>query len=555
MNDANRGLSARQHFEAATSLHRQDRLAEAEQHYRAALQAFPSHPDVLHGLGVLCIQSRRVEEAEEYFRRAVAAAPQAAEIRNYLGLTLSRLGRNEEAVVEFETALKIKPDLTDTLDNLGNVLLTMGRYEEAVYRFEEALAARPDDTAALTGLGDALSILGRHAEAQDAFEKLLAVDPKNSAAHFGIGTIMKQLGRFTDARQAFERAVALSLKIPAYHRALAETERFGENDPRLAALEELARDEDSFPEDQKVELNFALAKAYDDLKRYGLAFERLQKGNTIKRRLVAYDEAAVVDIFREIAAEFTPALMQSKREAGHPSDVPVFIVGMPRSGTSLVEQILASHPDVFGAGELTYVQDLIIGGHAGAEYPSGMASLANDTLRRFGGFYSVRAHALAPQAKRIVDKLPANFRHIGLIHLALPNARIIHLRRDPVDTCFSCYSKLFLSGLNYTYDLGELGRYYKAYEALMAHWRAVLPHDAMLDVQYETLTENFAQEARRIVEFCGLEWDERCLKFYETKRAVRTLSEFQVRQPLFKSSIGRWRPYEKWLQPLFDALR
>ena len=383
----------------------------------------------------------------------------------------------------------------------------------------------------------------------------MAVDPKNAAAHFEIGNVKKQLGQFADARRAFERAIALSPKRPAFHRALAETERFGGSDPRLKALELLERDENSFPENEKVELHFALAKAYDDLKQYDRAFEHLQKGNRIYRQLVPYDEKAVFDFFHEIAEAFTPAAMDTKRGIGHPSDVPVFVVGMPRSGTTLVEQILASHPSVFGAGELLYTQDLILGGYAGADYPADLASLSPDALRRFGGFYAVRVGSLAPQAKRIVDKLPANFRHLGLIHLALPNARIIHIKRDPLDTCFSCYSKLFASGLNYTYDLGELGRYYKAYEALMGHWRAVLPQGAMLEVRYETLVENFAEEAKRIVAFCGLEWDERCLKFYETKRAVRTLSEFQVRQPLFKSSIGRWRAYEKYLQPLRDALK
>lgn len=362
------------------------------------------------------------------------------------------------------------------------------------------------------------------------------------------------MGRFAEARQAFGRAVALSPKQPAYHRARAETARFTESDPRLAALEDLARDENALSEEQKVELNFALAKAYDDLGRTGPAFECLQKGNAIKRRLVPYDEAQMMNFFREIAAVFTPALMEAKRAVGHPSALPVFVVGMPRSGTSLVEQTLARHPSVFGAGELNYVQDLIMAGAAGPHYPSSVASLTNEALRKFGGYYAVRASALAPQAKRIVDKLPANFRHLGLIHLALPNARIVHVRRDPVDTCFSCYSKLFLNGLNYTYELGELGRYYKAYERLMAHWRSVLPQDAMLDVQYETLVGNFTDEARRLVAFCGLEWDERCVAFHETSRAVRTLSGYQVRQPLFKTSIGRWRPYESRLQPLLDAL-
>ncbi len=520
MNDTSRMHEARQHYEAATRLHRQDKLAEAERHYRAVLQAYPGHSGALHGVGLICIQGNRLEDAEECLRLAVQAAPGDSAIRGHLGLTLLRLGR----------------------------------YAEAAEAFEAALAVRADDTTALMGLGDALSILGRHAEAQVLFEKLLAIDPKHAAAHFGLGTIMKQIGRSADARRAFEHAVALAPKNPAFHRALAETGRFAEGDPRLLALEELARDENTLAESQKVELNFALAKAYDDLKRYDSAFDRLQKGNAIKRRLVTYHEAAVMDIFREIAAAFTPALMEAKRGAGHPSEVPVFIVGMPRSGTSLVEQILASHPSVFGAGELMFVQDLITAGHAGADYPANIASLPDNMLRRFGASYLARLQALAPQAERVIDKLPANFRHLGLIHLTLPNARIIHVRRNPADTCHSCYSKLFLNGLNYTYDLGELGRYYNAYETLMAHWRTVLPERAMIEVQYETLIENFSDEARRIVAFCGLEWDERCLRFHETKRAVRTLSEFQVRQPLFKTSIGRWRPYEKQLQPLLDTL-
>jgi len=270
---------------------------------------------------------------------------------------------------------------------------------------------------------------------------------------------------------------------------------------------------------------------------------------------VPYDEAELHAFFARITGAFTPELFEGLRVTGHGSELPVFIVGMPRSGTTLIEQVLASHPAVFGGGELLFMQDLILGGFAGPNYPADLTSVPKDTFAKFGGYYAVRLAALAPQASRITDKLPANFRHLGLIRLALPKARIIHVRRDPVDTCFSCYTKLFASGLNYTYDLGELGRYYKAYEALMGHWRVVLPAGAMLEVQYETLVADFEAGARRIVEFCGLDWDERCLRFYETKRAVRTMSEFQVRRPVFASSIGRWRAYEQWLSPLLDALR
>jgi tetratricopeptide (TPR) repeat protein len=521
MNDPGRDVPAQQHYGLATTLLRDGKLADAERHYRAVLRRVPGHPGTLHGLGLVCLQAGRLEDAVEFLGRAVAATPTDAAIRNHLGLALLRTGR----------------------------------YESAVREFEAALTACADHPAALMGLADAFSILGRQDDARRALERLLAIDPHNAAAHFGFGMIMWQLGRFDDARDAFEQAAALSPRHAAYHRALAEIARFRPGDPRLAALEVLARDTEKMPADQQVELHFALAKALDDLARYDRAFKHLKTGNAVKRGLTAYDEAAVMAFFREVIEAFTPALFDARRGSGYATEVPVFVVGMPRSGTSLIEQILASHPDVFGAGELPDMNEMIVEGCAGKNYPCDLASLSNAALFHFGKQYSERIVALAPSASRIVDKLPANFRHLGLIHLVLPKARIIHVRRDPADTCCSCYSKLFLNGLNYTYDLGELGRYYKAYQAVMAHWHVVLPDGAMLEVCYESLVENFREEARRIVDFCGLEWDERCTEFHHTSRPVRTLSGIQVRQPLFDSSIGRWRNYAKWLQPLLDALR
>jgi tetratricopeptide (TPR) repeat protein len=521
MSDAKRAFAARQHYETGVALHRQDKLAEAEQHYLKVRQAYPDHPGVLHGLGLICLRTQRLEDAAAFLQRASTMAPQDAAIGC----------------------------------DLGKAWLKLGQHEDAARCFQGLVAAHPAHLAAWIGLGDALSILGRSVEARRAFETILTLNPRHAAGHFGLGTILMQLGRPTDARRAFEEAVALAPKHPAYHRALAEAGPFGESDPRLAALEMLAREEQDFADEQKVELHFALSKAYDDLRRYGEAFEHLQLGNGIRRRSVSYDEAAVMQFFADLAAVFTPALLQTKRGTGHASEMPVFVVGMPRSGTTLVEQILASHPAVFGAGELTFVGALVAEGRAGAAYPSNVASLPQEAFSRFGASYVSQLVALAPGAKRIVDKLPANFRQLGLIHLALPNARVIHVHRDPMDTCFSCYSKLFLGGLNYTYELGELGRYCKAYERLMAHWRAVLPQGTMLEVQYEDLTRDFVNQAKRIVAFCGLEWDARCLEFHRTERSVRTLSQAQVRQPLFKSSIGRWRHYEQWLQPLRDVLQ
>ncbi len=469
-------------------------------------------------------------------------------------INLHREGRLAEAEQQYRAVLAVQPRHIGALTGLGQVCLRTGQLDEAIYRFEQVLGAAPQHGGAMLGLGDTLTAAGRQQEAEAVLERLVKAEPANAGAFFALGQARKQLGQFDTAREAFARAAVLAPEDPTCHYALAETAPFTVDDPRLAALERLARNEARYPAHQQAELQFALFKAYDELKRPAEAFAHLEKGNRIFRTLVPYDEAEVFALFRELADVYNAEAIARYAGAGHPSDVPVFVAGMPRSGTTLVEQILASHPDVHGAGELLFVQDLIMGGFAGYDYPADLAALGTEGLRKFGGYYAVRLSALAPKAKRIVDKLPANFRHLGLLHLALPKARIIQMRRDPRDTCFSCYTQLFASGLNYAYDLGELGRYCKAAEALMDHWSRVLPEDTLLEIRYEKLIADFEAEVRRLLAFCGLPWDERVLRFHETSRAVRTKSEFQVRRPLYTSSIGRWRSYEHWLAPLFEAL-
>ena len=580
--------AAKQHFEAAQVLHRQGKLAEAEQQYRIALQAYPDHPGILHFLGLVCIQSKRSEEAVGLLRRARDAAPQDAAIHSNLGMALLLLGRCEEAIDELEKALKLKPDFPDALSHLGSALGALGQHEKALQCLARAVTLQPGNASAQNNYGTALAALERHdealgyyrkalainpkhanahnnigkslealnrpAEALEAFERALAIDPNFALANVGIGNAMLCLGRIEDARTAYERTLAANPRMLACHDALAQIKTFREGDPQIALLEKLAVDEPSLSNKDKVNLHFALYKAYADLQRDELAFTHLEAGNKVKRGLTTYDEAQEIGLLCDMAAVFTPELMQAKRGAGDCSEVPVFILGMPRSGTTLVEQILASHPQVFGAGELEDFGNAVGSGYESKPLPFDVAKLTGQELRRFGERYLAQVLPKAPHAKRITDKMLGNIRYAGLIHLVFPNAHLIHVRRDPLDTCISCYSALFQKSLTYIYDLGELGRYYNAYEALMAHWRAVLPESVMLEVQYEDLVNDFEVEARRIVEFCGLEWDERCLSFYKAERPVHTASAAQVRRPLYKSSVGRWRRYESHLQPLLDAL-
>ncbi len=637
-------------------MHRQGRLGEAEQHYRAVLQSCRDHPDALQRLALIFFHTRRLAEAAESYERLIAVVPGDAVAYSNLGQILSSMGRNEEALPHLERAVALRPDLAEAHTNLGNVLaqlnrpedaltsyeeavalnsrlaephnnigmvlMSLGRYDDAIPEFEKALAlnpgfafasnnlgeamsklgryeqavayfertltlqpnsalaskglglalarldrheeavaqfrkvlaGRPDDPVLLNNLGHSLNATGLSAEALSIFERLIAIDPNVEFFHYGAGNALLFLGRLNDTCRAFERAVALAPHVPAFHRALANAKRFREDDPQLPIMEEMARNVMVFPDHEQINLHFALAKAYDDVGRRSLAFEQLTNGNFLKRGKVDYDEATQVGVLRGTAAAFTPEVMGTKSGGGNPSEVPVFVMGMPRSGTTLVEQILASHPDVFGAGELQDFSRAVHGEGLDTVLPAGAGKLTGDDLRRLGERYLAQILLKSPETKRIVDKMPGNFCCVGLIHLALPKARIIHVQRDPLATCFSCYATLFTSNVNYTYDLGELGRYYKAYEALMAHWRAVLPEGAMLEVQYETLVENFETEVRRIIDYCGLDWDERCLAFYEAQRPVQTASAVQVRQPLYRSSIGRWRPYKEYLRPLLDAL-
>lgn len=285
----------------------------------------------------------------------------------------------------------------------------------------------------------------------------------------------------------------------------------------------------------------------------------MHDGNTLKRRRIAYDEAADLTLFDRVSAVFSPELMRSRASLGNPSERPIFIVGMMRSGSTLVEQILASHPDVFAAGERPDFNEAYRAVRRTLElrasYPDTVPLLSDAEIRRVGDEYLSRIErAGGGAALRITDKMPGNFSAIGLIRLALPNARIIHTVRDPIDTCLSCFSTLFSDNQPFTYDLGELGRYYRAYAQLMGHWRRILPGGSFLDVQYEELVADFENQVRRILDYCGLAWSDACLSFHATDRPVRTASQVQVRRPIYRSSVGRWRPDEATLRPLLDGL-
>jgi tetratricopeptide (TPR) repeat protein len=575
---------AQWHYQTAWSRFSQGRLAEAEREFEQSLALTPDHPLALTGLGIVRFQLGKRDEAISLLRRAAARAPGEAAIANTLGEFLCRSGRFQEALAPLQAAARREPHTAAIFVNLGNAYSGLGRHEEALNAFRRAIAAAPRIREAHNNAGLALSALQRHDEASEqyrqaldcdpaylearlnlgislqaggrleealaAFDAAVAADPRQAAAQVGRGMALRELGRVEEARAAFEKAVAIEPGNPVYQRALADAKKFQPGDPQIAQMEDILRAA-SLSRENRINLDFALGRAYDDTGRYGEAFARWQEGNALWRGMITYDERAELASLQAVADAYTPEVMQGLEGNGDPSQLPVFIVGMLRSGTTLVEQILASHPQVFGAGEIGDFGLIAAGGYQAERRTS--VKLDAATVRSIGERYVANLRALAPQAERIVDKLPTNFLFAGLIHLALPGAKIVHVRRDARDTCLSCYAQMLTPTISYNSDLGELGRFYRAYDRLMAHWGAVMP-GALLEIRYEDLVGNFEAEARRLVAFCGLPWDARCLDFHKLARKVQTASAYQVRRPLYTSSIGRWRHYEEWLGPLFEAL-
>ncbi len=505
------------------------RPEEAENVYRKALELGPNNPDTLDNLALAVKDLERLEEAAELLRRALVIEARSDKFQVHYATVLLDQKKVEEAAAAAGRALAINPGNHDAVNLMGRIAFERADLDAALAHYQRALSLKPDLADAYNNMGNVLKELGRLQEATDAYLQALRLDPNISGVYVN----------------------------------LADSTTFKSGNPHLIAMEALAAKSEGLSKTDRMQLDFALGKAYADLKDYDRSFQHLFVGNAAKRATIAYDEQAVFGLFDRIERAFTRELIAEKSGGGDASSLPIFVIGMPRSGTTLVEQIIASHPLVHGAGELQTLNDVIVTlrGPDGnpIPFPDFMPALDAASLKQIGTRYvalvrEIEVRSGTTRRQHVTDKMPSNYYFAGLIHLALPGAKIIHTVRDPVDTCISCFSKLFSAEQNHTYDLGEIGRYYKRYERLMAHWRRVLPAGRILDVRYEDVVADLEQQARRIIAYCGLEWDDRCLSFHKTERPVRTASATQVRRPIYSSAVGRWRVYEKQVGPLLSAL-
>ena len=538
---ANRGVA----------LGRLGRLADAAKSFVNALALRPNYPEALYNYGNTLLEMKRFAEAVAQYERALALKPDYAEVLFSYGNVLRALHRHQEALATYQKLVTIKPDHAEAFNMCGLTLQSLKRFAEAIASFDRATTIRPDFTHVLTNRGSALRELGRFEEALDDFDRALSVRPDSAEARFNKGMLCLELGRQDEARDIFETGLKLFPRRAHFYLGLTMCKRFAADDPLIPAMEDLARDE-ALDVEERIRLGFAVGKALRDVGQFERSFSYVLQASTLKRSRLPYNEGAALAFFRLLPEIFSGTGMAEKSGVGYCSPLPVFIIGLPRSGTTLVEQILARHRDVFSAGEIDNFKNAIVPAFGG--FPAGLEKISADQLVELGRHYVRDVLALAPPAERITDKSTQNWPLIGLIHLALPNARIIHVHRDPVDTCLSSFFTLFAEGQPQTYDLAEQGRHYRAYATLMAHWRAVLPPGVMLEVQYEQLVADFEKQAHRILAHCGLAWDDACLEFHKAKGVVKTASAFQVRQPLYSSSVGLWHPYLPLVQPLLDAL-
>jgi tetratricopeptide (TPR) repeat protein len=561
------------HNNLGNAVARLGQLDAAVTHYQRALELNPEFAEAHNNLGHALLDLGRHDEAQVSCRRAVALKPLYAEAHDNLGSAQLASGKIDAALSSYQRALEIEPNFSEAHNNLGNALLELGHLDAALASYRRALAITPDFAEAHNNLGNALRNLGELTEAEASYRRAVQINPQFAAAYCNLGIALRLQGRTALAQLACRHALeieprsATALTVLAeasadrgefadaealYRRAIAIEPESPEAWAALARLRTMTRDDADWlaqaqrilaqplPPRREICLRYAIGKYFDDVRDFEAAFSNFRRANELtKSRRAPYDAARLTETVDRIIGTYDHAWMHRPREAAIESARPIFIVGMLRSGTTLAEQILASHLAVFGAGELTFWSAASAARHV---MPT---KLAQDYLRVL--------HALSADALRVTDKMPTNFAHLGLIHAALPNARIIHMQRNPLDTCLSIYFQHFETTVSYANDLQDLAHYYGEYRRVMQHWRSTIPGNSILDVPYEGLVEDHEAWSRKMLEFVGLPWDARCLDFHRTARTVITASKWQVRQKVQNTSVGRWRNYERFIGPLLSA--
>jgi len=518
-------------------------------------QLAPNLSETHNGLGNVMLRLNKLEETIEAFRKAVETDPRSPIYHFNLANTLSSAGRHVEAGREYLEAIKLDPNWAEAHNNYGNTLRELHRPEDALKAFRRAIEIRPDLAIAINNVGNLLRDSGDSEGAERSYLDAIKADPNLAIAYFNLGNVMRETGRIGAAATQFRKAISLNPMHADAYRHLAQVEKIDRDDGIVHYMQ--SRFDDPLTTDgDRVHFGFALGRVFDQGEEWDRAFEYFKTANRLQRKKYDYDIRSEGMGLKGVRRVFSAEGMAKLPSSGIEDRSPIFIVGMIRSGTTLMEQILASHRDVAGGGELGFVQNMVddLKVRTGKPYPECVEGLGAADLARMGEDYLRRARKICgAEVPHFTDKMPQNLLYVGLIHKMLPNARFIYMKRDPRDAALSAFSILFTDPHPYAYDLAELGQYCRFTESLMDHWMSLMPSRIHL-VKYEELVESLETTVRGVLDFCELPFDPACLDFHKTQRKVVTASATQVRAKLNSKSIGRWKGYDRHLRDLKRAL-
>ncbi len=504
-----------------------------------------------------CFKEGRLEETEEICRKVMQKNPNNVDAIRLMGILAARLKRTGDAERYFRKAVELAPGFTDAIIDLGKILQEDGLLEGAINSYKQAIEMEPENAKLYDMLGFVLAPAALTFDAIEAYQKAIKLDPKLVGSWLGLGHSLKTVGRLDEAIEAYHQCYKLKPNFGAVQWSLANLKTYQFTDEEIEDMQAKIAEENLSGESE-VNFLFALAKAYEDRNDYDRAWSYYKEGNSKRRMHESYDPVDTEVTNDRIIDVFNKEFLEKNTGLGNPDPSPIFVLGLPRSGSTLLEQILASHSLVEGTSELSYVamctKSLNRNRADGINYPEAVHALDERHFKALGQDYlnHCQMHRIEG-TPHFIDKMPNNFPHIGFIHLILPNAKIIDARRHPMDACFSCYRQLFAQGQAFTYDLTDIGEYYLQYQRMMDHWDEALP-GRVLTIQYEEVVSDFENQVHRILEYCGLPWEDTCLNYYDTDRPIRTASSEQVRQPIYTGSLHRWRKYVQHLDELTEVL-
>ncbi len=538
----------------SVALRRTKKLNEALVLAEKAVALNPQEPQALFQLGMCHKELENWRPAETNLRNAAKISPQVSSIHYHLGQVLEQLGGSSDALIAYRRSVALNPSHSDALYGIGQILAHDLDYRSAEEHASRMLEIDPDSVPGHSLMATANVGLNKPTEATDNVKRLLELARNQPEVLTHCATILQAIGQPIEAEELFRRSIEFEPRQGFGYYALVRTRKVVGSDCQLVSGMETVAGDPTLARRHRGYIEYALGKAYGDLGDYQTAMSHYDEANRVTRKQKLGQAEFDIEVYRQgvdfAIRNLDGNFMARCRNAGSPDELPVFVVGMMRSGTTLVEQILSSHPEIGGAGEQRFWSEnrgeLFRQLQGGVHNEDPLSAITKDYLEILKG--------IAPGKSRVVDKLPENYAHVGLIHAALPNARIIHIRRHPIDTCLSIWTTPNSTRVPWTNDKQDIVFVYKEYRRLMEHWRETVGGDRLLEIDYEALVTEQERVSRQMIDFCGLTWDDRCLRPEENKRAVATPSDWQVRQPIYQTAIERWRPYEPWLGEFMKLL-